>query len=62
MGIYLCKQFLSHSGADCAQLMRDIARYTEPVRPGRQDQRNLKIKAKNVSLKNLGKNTFIYSY
>ena len=45
MGIYLCKQFLSHPGADGTQLMRDIARYTEPVRPGRQDQRNLKIKS-----------------
>ena len=45
MGIYLCKQFLSHPGADGAQLMRDIARYTEPVRPGWQDQRNLKIKS-----------------
>ena len=45
MGIYLCKQFLSHPGADGAQLMRDIAQYTEPVRPGQRDQRNLKIKS-----------------
>lgn len=45
MAIYLCKKFFRTSGADGAQLMRDIARYTEPVRPGRQDVRNLRIKS-----------------
>ena len=25
--------------------MRQIARYTEPVRPGRQDERNLRAKS-----------------
>ena len=43
MGIYLCKQFLSHPGADGAQLVRDIARYTEPVRLGRQDPRPFRV-------------------
>ena len=45
MAIYLCKRFFRTPGVDGVQLMRDIARYTEPVRPGRQDVRNLRIKS-----------------
>ena len=44
MAVYLCKQFFRTPGADGEQLMRDIAKHTEPVRPGRQDQRNLRVK------------------
>lgn len=44
MAVYLCKKFFRTPGADGEQLMRDIARYTEPVRPGRADQRNLHVK------------------
>ena len=45
MATYLCKQFFRTPGADGEQLMRDIVRYTEPVRPGRQDTRNLRPKS-----------------
>lgn len=44
MAIYLCKEFFRTPNADGEKLMRDIAKYTEPVRPGRRDERNLKIK------------------
>ena len=44
MAIFLCKKFFRTPGADGEQLMRDIARYTEPVRPGRQNTRNIKAK------------------
>lgn len=45
MATYLCKEFFRNPNADGEKLMRDIARYTEPVRPGRQDARNLKTKS-----------------
>ncbi len=45
MAIKLCREFLREPGADGEKLMRQIARYTEPVRPGRQDERNLKAKS-----------------
>ena len=44
MAVYLCKKFFRTPGADGEQLMRDIAKHTEPDRPGRQDQRNLRVK------------------
>ena len=44
MAVYLCREFFRTPGADAEKLMRDIARYTEPVRAGRQDTRNLKAK------------------
>lgn len=40
----LCKKFLRTPGADGEKLMRDIARFTEPIRPGRRDTRNLRVK------------------
>ncbi|MBU5627371.1 IS4 family transposase [Oscillibacter sp. MSJ-2] len=45
MAAYLCKKFFRTPGADGEQLLRDIARYTEPVRPGRQDERKLRPKS-----------------
>ncbi len=45
MAIKLCREFLRAPGADGEKLMRQIARYTEPVRQGRQDERNLKAKS-----------------
>ena len=45
MAVYLCREFLRTPGANGAKLMRDIAKYVEPVRPGRQDQRNLRAKS-----------------
>lgn len=41
----LCKKFLRTPGADGEKLMRDIARFTEPIRPGRRDTRNLRAKS-----------------
>ncbi len=45
MAIYLCKQFYKNQNADSAKLIQDIARYTEPIRLGRKDERNLKAKS-----------------
>lgn len=45
MATYLCKRFFRTPGADGEQLLREIARYTEPVRPGREDARNLRAKS-----------------
>lgn len=44
MAVNLIKKFLRTPGADGDQLMRDIARYTVPIRPGRKDERKLKPK------------------
>lgn len=40
MAVYLCKKFLRTPGADGDKLMDDISKYTEPIRPGREDARN----------------------
>lgn len=45
MAIYLCKKFYRMENADAKQLMHDIAKYTEPIRQGRSDERNLKAKS-----------------
>ena len=45
MAIFLCKEFFRTPNASVDKLMRDIAQHTEPVRPGRQDGRNLKTKS-----------------
>ena len=45
MAIYLCRQFYRTKDADAKKLLQDIARYTEPVRPGRRDERNMKAKS-----------------
>lgn len=45
MAIYLCKNFYKTPNADGTKLIQDIARYTEPIRLGRKDERNLKAKS-----------------
>lgn len=45
MAIHICRQFFRTPNADEKQLLRDIARYTEPVRPGRRDERNIRAKS-----------------
>ena len=45
MAIYLCKKFYRTENADAKQLMQDIAKYTEPIRQGRSDERNIKAKS-----------------
>ena len=44
MAVTLCKEYLRTQNADSNKLMEDIARYTVPIRPGRQDQRDLRVK------------------
>ena len=44
MAVTLCKEFIRTPTADGNKLMEDIARYTVPIRPGRQDQRDLRVK------------------
>ena len=44
MAVALCKESIRGRDADCDKLQRDIARYTVPIRPGRQDQRDLRVK------------------
>ena len=45
MTIYLCKKFYREEVGDGIQLMKDIAKYTEAVRPDRNDERNIKAKS-----------------
>lgn len=45
MAIYLCKQFYKNPNASGEKLMQDIVRYTEPIRLGRNDERNIKAKS-----------------
>ena len=44
MAVMLCKEFLQTPNADGEKLLQEIARHTVPVRPNRQDDRNLKVK------------------
>lgn len=44
MAIHICRHFFRTKDADAKKLLQDIARYTEPVRPGRRDERNIKAK------------------
>ena len=44
MAVMLCREFIRSPKADMDKLLLDIGRYTVPIRPGRQDQRNLRIK------------------
>ena len=44
MAIHICRQFFRTKDADTKKLLQDIARYTEPIRPGRRDERNIKAK------------------
>ena len=42
MAVYLCKLFYRSIKKDFKRLINDISNYTEPVRPGRRDKRNLR--------------------
>lgn len=44
MAVALCKEFIRTPNADADKLLNDISRYTVPIRPGRQDQRDLRVK------------------
>lgn len=44
MAVMLCKEFLRTPNEDAEKLLQEIARHTVPVRPNRQDDRNLKAK------------------
>ena len=44
MAVALCKEFIRTPRADPEKLMKEIARYTVPIRPGRVDERNLRVK------------------
>ena len=45
MAIYLCREYFRKAHADGEQLMKDIARYTEAVRAGRSNTRNIKAQS-----------------
>lgn len=45
MAMYLCRQFFRTKNADEKKLIKDIAKYLEPVRPDRRDTRNVKAKS-----------------
>lgn len=45
MAIYLCRKFYREKKGNGKQLMLDMAKYTEPVRPDRKDNRNIKAKS-----------------
>lgn len=44
MAVTLCREFIRTPKADGEKLINDIVRYTVPIRPGRQDQRDLRVK------------------
>ncbi len=44
MAVHLCKTFYKTLQTNFKQLIADICKYTEPVRPGRRDKRNIKHK------------------
>ena len=44
MAVALCKEYIRTPAADGDKLRKDIARYTVPIRPGRQDLRDLRVK------------------
>lgn len=45
MCIFLCQEFLRTGNSNGEQLMRDIARYTEAIRPERENTRNIAPKS-----------------
>ena len=45
MAIHLCRAFLKNGQRNINTLLLEIGRYTEPIRPGRQDVRKLRKKA-----------------
>lgn len=44
MAVMLCKEHLRTPNTDGETLLKEIARYNVPIRPDRQDKRNLKVK------------------
>lgn len=44
MAVMLCREFIRAQSKDGDKLRTQIARYTVPIRPGRQDQRKLRAK------------------
>lgn len=44
MALFLCRRFFRDPSYTGEKLVRDIKRYTQPVRPNRADERNLKVK------------------
>lgn len=44
MAVHICKQFCRAIKKDYGELIADISSYTEPIRPGRKDKRNLQAK------------------
>lgn len=44
MAVFLCREYYRNRSKDGETLMREIARYTVPIRPGRADERNLRAK------------------
>lgn len=44
MAIFLCKEYYLSETADGARLLQDIGKYTEAIRSGRADERNMKVK------------------
>ena len=45
MAVSLCKEFFRTPNADGEKLLKDISKYVVPVRPDRQEDRNLKAKS-----------------
>lgn len=45
MAVTLCREYFRTPGADGAELMRQIAKHAEAIRPGRHDTRKLKAKS-----------------
>ncbi len=44
MAVTLCKEFLNDPDMTGKEVMQKISRHTVPIRPGRQDGRNLRAK------------------
>ena len=45
MAIDLCRKFYQENKASGTKLLQEIEKYTEPIRDGRKDDRNLKAKS-----------------
>lgn len=44
MSVFLCREYYRNRSKDGETLMKEISRYTVPIRPGRADERNLRAK------------------
>lgn len=44
MAVLLCREFIRTPLADGDKLLKEIERHTVPIRTGRQDMRNLRVK------------------